>query len=88
MQLFREYADEPRAPRLAREIVKRRANRPFATSDDLVNAIRGALGPRSGPGDFARLFQAIRIEVNDELGASSARCPRCAIGSVRAARSS
>jgi len=31
MQLFREYADERRAPRLAREIVKRRATVPFAT---------------------------------------------------------
>src|SRR5690242_12424069 len=47
--IFREYADERRAMRLAREIVRRRANRPFATSDDLVGAIRGALGPRTGP---------------------------------------
>ncbi|MFI5241399.1 MAG: 16S rRNA (cytosine(1402)-N(4))-methyltransferase RsmH [Gemmatimonadales bacterium] len=75
MQLFREYADERRAPRLAREIVKRRATVPFATSDHLVNAIRGALGPRSGPGDFARIFQAIRIEVNDELGALARALP-------------
>ena len=67
MRVFREYADEPRASRLAREIVRRRQNRPFATSDDLVGAIRGALGPRSGPGEFARLFQAVRIAVNDEL---------------------
>jgi 16S rRNA (cytosine1402-N4)-methyltransferase len=66
-RIFREYADEPRAPRLAREIVRRRATRPFATSDDLVGAIRGALGPRTGPGDFARLFQALRIAVNEEL---------------------
>lgn len=75
MQLFREYADERKAPRLAREIVKRRATVPFATSDHLVNAIRGALGPRSGPGDFARIFQAIRIEVNDELGALERALP-------------
>jgi 16S rRNA (cytosine1402-N4)-methyltransferase len=54
--------------RLAREIVRRRANRPFVTSDDLVGAIRGALGPRTGPSDFARLFQAVRIAVNDEIG--------------------
>jgi 16S rRNA (cytosine1402-N4)-methyltransferase len=67
LRVFREYGDEPRAPRLAREIVRRRATRPFAISEDLVGAIRGALGPRSGPGDFARLFQAIRIEINDEL---------------------
>jgi 16S rRNA (cytosine1402-N4)-methyltransferase len=65
--IFRHYGDEIRAMRLAREIIKRRGSRPFETSDDLVNAIRGALGPRSGPADFARLFQAVRIAVNDEL---------------------
>jgi 16S rRNA (cytosine1402-N4)-methyltransferase len=64
---FRENADEPRAGRLAREIVRRRANRPFATSDDLVGAIRGALGARTGPADFARIFQGVRIAVNREL---------------------
>ena len=66
-RIFREYGDEPRAYRLARETVRRRANRPFATSDDFVGAIRGAFGARSGPGDFARLFQSLRIRVNDEL---------------------
>ena len=65
--LFREYGDEPKAGRLAREIVRRRSVRPFETSDDLVGAIRAVLGPRSGAGDFARLFQAVRIAVNDEL---------------------
>jgi 16S rRNA (cytosine1402-N4)-methyltransferase len=66
--IFREYADERRAMRLAREIVRRRGNRPFLVSDDLVGAIRGALGPQTGPSDFARLFQAVRIAVNDEIG--------------------
>ena len=66
-RIFRDYGDEPRAGRLAREIVRRRATRPFRTSDDLVGAIRGALGARTGPSDFARLFQAVRIAVNDEL---------------------
>ncbi|HJU75560.1 MAG TPA: 16S rRNA (cytosine(1402)-N(4))-methyltransferase RsmH, partial [Gemmatimonadaceae bacterium] len=66
--IFREYADERRAMRLAREIVRRREERhPLRTSDDLVGAIRGSLGPETGPGDFARLFQALRIAVNDEL---------------------
>ena len=65
--IFREYGDEHRAHRLAREVVRRRSNRAFAVSDDLVGAIRGALGPRTGPADFARLFQALRIAVNDEL---------------------
>jgi 16S rRNA (cytosine1402-N4)-methyltransferase len=65
--IFHEYGDEHRAHRLAREVVRRRSNRAFAVSDDLVGAIRGALGPRTGPADFARLFQALRIAVNDEL---------------------
>ncbi|MGH7702049.1 MAG: 16S rRNA (cytosine(1402)-N(4))-methyltransferase RsmH [Gemmatimonadales bacterium] len=66
-KIFTDYADERKSGRLAREIVRRRERVPFAISDDLVNAIRAVLGPRSGPGDFARLFQAIRIAVNDEL---------------------
>jgi 16S rRNA (cytosine1402-N4)-methyltransferase len=65
--LFREYGDEPRANRLARQIVYRRERKPMHVSDDLVDAIRGAFGARTGPGDFARLFQAVRIAVNDEL---------------------
>ncbi len=65
-RVFRDYGDERRARRLARAVARRRAEHPLVTSDDLVNAIREVLGPRSGPGDFARLFQAVRIEVNDE----------------------
>jgi 16S rRNA (cytosine1402-N4)-methyltransferase len=66
-QIFRDYGDEPRANRLAREIVRRRDRRAMHVSDDLVDAIRGTFGARMGPGDFARLFQAVRIAVNDEL---------------------
>ena len=66
-RVFRDWADEPRGRTLAVEIARRRARQPFATSDDLVNAIRAVLGPRSGPADFARIFQAVRIAVNDEL---------------------
>lgn len=77
-RIFREYADEPRGMRLAREIVRRRGpnGERMATSDDLVGAIRGALGPRTGPGDFARLFQAVRIAVNDEMEALRDGLPR------------
>jgi len=64
---FREAGDEPKARRLAQEIVRRRDRAPFRVSDDLVGAIRAVLGPRSGPSEFARLFQAVRIAVNDEL---------------------
>lgn len=65
---FRDSADEPRARALARAVVRRRRRAAFTTSDDFVNAIREVLGPRSGPSDFARLFQAVRIAVNDEGG--------------------
>jgi 16S rRNA (cytosine1402-N4)-methyltransferase len=86
--IFRDYGDEPRAARLAREVVRRRANRPFATSDDLVGAIRGTLGPRSGASEFARLFQAVRIAVNRELAGLEHALPqlrdRLAAGGVLA----
>jgi 16S rRNA (cytosine1402-N4)-methyltransferase len=75
VRVFREYGDEPKAHRLAREVLRRRGNRPFATSDDFVGAIRGALGARTGPGDFARLFQALRIAVNDELAGLARALP-------------
>jgi 16S rRNA (cytosine1402-N4)-methyltransferase len=73
-RIFKEYGDEPKARRLAREVVHRRERTPFATSDDLVGAIRAVHGPRSGAPEFARLFQAVhhlqagRSAVNDELG--------------------
>lgn len=76
IRIFREYADEPRSGRLAREIVRRRSTRPFVTSDDLVGVIRAVLGPRSGPSQFAPLFQAVRIAVNDELGVLERSLPR------------
>lgn len=72
---FRDYGDEPRANRLAAEVVRRRRQAPFLVSDDLVNAVRAVLGPRSGPGDFARIFQAVRIAVNDELGGLEVALP-------------
>jgi 16S rRNA (cytosine1402-N4)-methyltransferase len=73
--IFRDFGDEPKAGRLAREVTRRRANRPFVTSDDFVGAIRSVLGPRSGPSEFARLFQALRIAVNGELDALAAALP-------------
>ncbi len=66
--IFRDYGDERRARRLASEIVRRRPRHRFAISDDLVNAIRATLGAKAGPSEFARLFQAVRMAVNDEPG--------------------
>jgi 16S rRNA (cytosine1402-N4)-methyltransferase len=74
--VFIEYGDERRGRTLAKEIVRRRLNASFAVSDDFVNAIRRVLGPRSGPPDFARLFQALRIAVNEELDSLAAALPQ------------
>lgn len=74
-RIFHDYGDEPRANRLAREVVRRRERKPMRVSDDLVDAIRGSFGARMGPGDFARLFQAVRIAVNDEINALDKSLP-------------
>lgn len=74
-RVFREYGEEPRARALARTVVERRAAKPFETSDDFVAAIRRVLGPRMDAQDKARLFQALRIAVNDELGSLERALP-------------
>ena len=72
-RILREYGEEPRARRLARTIVQRRAQRPFERTGDLVAAVTAALGPARGRIHPAtRTFQALRIAVNDELEALEA----------------
>jgi 16S rRNA (cytosine1402-N4)-methyltransferase len=66
-RVFRELGEEPRARRLAREVVKRRATEPLRTSDDLVAALTVAMGRSPSAQDKARIFQAVRIAVNGEL---------------------
>ncbi|MGD8281275.1 MAG: 16S rRNA (cytosine(1402)-N(4))-methyltransferase RsmH [Gemmatimonadota bacterium] len=66
-QVFREFGEEPKARRLAREIVKRRQSAALETSDDLVAALAVTLGRAPTARDKARIFQAVRIAVNEEL---------------------
>jgi 16S rRNA (cytosine1402-N4)-methyltransferase len=68
-QVFRDFGEEPRARRLAREIVKRRRSAPVETSDDLVAALAVTLGRSPSARDKARIFQAVRIAVNEEMEA-------------------
>ena len=65
--IFYRYGEEKRSRKLARVIAEMRATEPFSTSDQLVEAVRKALGPRSDAGDLARIFQALRIAVNGEI---------------------
>lgn len=70
-RVFREYGEERRWRALAREVVRRRKARPFETSDDLVGALTAVLGRHASEREKARIFQAVRIAVNDELAALS-----------------
>ena len=67
--IFWEFGEERYSRRVAKRIVERRATQPFATTADLAGIVRSCV-PRSGNIDPAtRVFQALRIAVNDELGA-------------------
>jgi 16S rRNA (cytosine1402-N4)-methyltransferase len=71
-RLFRSLGEEPNARQIAREIVRRRQRAPIETTGELVEAIELALPAavrhRFGSGHPARrVFQALRIAVNDEL---------------------
>ncbi|HAW89591.1 MAG TPA: 16S rRNA (cytosine(1402)-N(4))-methyltransferase, partial [Gemmatimonadetes bacterium] len=66
-RIFREYGEEPRSRRLARVVVERRAATPLRTSDDLVAVLYKTLGRAPKAKEKARIFQALRIVVNQEL---------------------
>jgi len=70
-RVIRQYGEERWAKRIAEFIVEQRREKPIATTFELVSAIKKAVpkGARAdGPHPAKRTFQAIRIEVNDELG--------------------
>ncbi len=76
--VFRRYGEERFARQIAAAIVKRRAEQPYARTGELVETIRCAIpAPRRfGDGHPAkRVFQALRIAVNDELGALERALP-------------
>lgn len=74
-RIFRDYGEERRWRALAREVVKRRTTESFRTSDDFVAACTVVLGGGLSAATKARLFQALRIAVNDELDALEAALP-------------
>jgi 16S rRNA (cytosine1402-N4)-methyltransferase len=65
--VFYRYGEERRSRRLASAVVRRRSERPFRTSDDVNEVLDRFYGPRITVQDRARIFQALRIAVNDEL---------------------
>jgi 16S rRNA (cytosine1402-N4)-methyltransferase len=76
--IFRRYGEERYSRQIARSIVKRRAKQPFERTGDLVEVVKQAIPApaRFGEGHPAkRVFQALRIEVNDELGSLERALP-------------
>ena len=70
-RIIREYGEEKWAARIAQFIVRERANDPIRSTGQLTEIIKAAIparARRTGPHPAKRTFQAIRIEVNDELG--------------------
>jgi 16S rRNA (cytosine1402-N4)-methyltransferase len=76
--VFRRFGEERYAGPIARAIVRRRARQPFSRTGDLVETIKSAIPApaRFGEGHPAkRVFQSLRIAVNDELGALETALP-------------
>jgi 16S rRNA (cytosine1402-N4)-methyltransferase len=70
-RIFRRYGEERYARQIARAVGRRRSERPFERTGELVETIKSAIPApaRFGDGHPAkRVFQALRIAVNDELG--------------------
>lgn len=77
--LFRDYGEERFASRIARTIVARRRTEPLRTTSQLLDAVAASVPGKlrwRASRNAARVFQALRIEVNDELGAISEALPQ------------
>lgn len=77
-EILTENADEPHANELAKAILEAHANRPLTTTRMLADVVRAVVSRQKRAEDAApddtvrRVFQALRIEVNDEFGALNA----------------
>ena len=68
--VLREYGEERQARRIARKLVEIREESPITSTSQLASIVAGAVGGRAGHGRIhpaTRVFQALRIAVNDEL---------------------
>ncbi len=68
-RIFREFGEEPAARRIASQIVKLRKEAPFRETLALAKAVEKIVGRHGRRHPATQVFQALRMEVNDELGA-------------------
>jgi 16S rRNA (cytosine1402-N4)-methyltransferase len=81
VEIFRTYGDEPKARPLAQRIVARRKEQPFKTTQDFLALIEKVYPPRPGLNrrhPAQRIFQALRLEVNEEMIALETVIPQAA----------
>jgi len=79
-RVIKDYGEERFAGRIARMIVKKRSGHPIETTGELAGIIREAYPAKArntGKNPAMRTFQAIRIEVNDELGSLKTALEDC-----------
>lgn len=83
--IFQEYGEEHHARRVARRIVEARAQAPIETTGRLADIVSRASPPGSGERihPATRVFQALRIAVNDELGRLQRALPQ-SVGTLQA----
>src|SRR5438094_417748 len=74
-RIFREYGEEPAARRIASQIVKARKETPFRETLAFAKTIEKIVGRHGRRHPATQIFQALRMEVNDELGALAAGLP-------------
>ena len=67
-EIFRELGEEQQSRRIARAIVKEREKRKFETTVEFADFIERVVGRRGAHHPATRVFQALRMEVNDEIG--------------------
>jgi 16S rRNA (cytosine1402-N4)-methyltransferase len=74
IRILREFGEEEGAPAIVRKIAQARAESPITTTGRFAEIVRSALRPRHGSrtDPATKSFQALRIAVNDELGALDA----------------
>ncbi len=78
IQLFRLYGELTNAPRLVRELISARSSRSLKNTMDLVE-VAGPCAPNKRENKYlAQVFQALRIEVNDEMDALEKLLEQCA----------
>ncbi|MDO5394631.1 MAG: 16S rRNA (cytosine(1402)-N(4))-methyltransferase RsmH [Bacteroidales bacterium] len=68
-RIFRLYGEMKRAPQIAAALIQARQKEPITTVSQFLDIIRSFINPRQEKKELAQIFQALRIEVNDELGA-------------------